>query len=182
MLLLAGALSASERPQPVVDLPVHWVDETRQLVSARGSVKERVESIFETASIRIRWSNSGTDIAPNALAVIFLLDPPPAPSVSDHAMGAMTDGENRRFVYVYVNPVLRGCGSCGAGALPHDGRRRDFLESAFARGRARDCPLPAPRRRARGVRDHERHSDADAPPPGPTRSGREDEVPDSPRG
>jgi hypothetical protein len=113
MLLLSAAVSASERPRSVIDLTVHWVDAARQLESARGSVKERVEAIFETASIRIRWSSSGTDIPKDAIAVIFLLDPPQAPCVPGRAMGVMTDDENRRFVYVYVNPVLRGAGLAG---------------------------------------------------------------------
>jgi hypothetical protein len=110
-LVLAAALPVSERPLPPLDLAVQWFDTARELHSACGAVKKRVEEIFESASVRIHWTDTGQNVAPDAIAVILMPDPPS--SVSPGAMGSMTDDDKRRFVYVYFNLVLKGAGLDG---------------------------------------------------------------------
>src|SRR5262245_14715811 len=109
-LFLASAVAVSEPPSPALDLSVQWFDVAHDLSSVRGSVKDRVSEIFETASVRIQWTDSGNDVVRGAVAVVLLPDAPVRAIVPPHAMGVMTDGENRRYVYVYTNPILRGAG------------------------------------------------------------------------
>lgn len=105
-----GMGPACESPGTVLELTVHWFDPTQKLQSARGPVMELVVEIFETASVRLHWAESKNDVRRDAVAVILLPDGPQAPYVPAQTLGATTDDERRRFVYVYFKPVLRGAG------------------------------------------------------------------------
>jgi hypothetical protein len=108
-VLLAAGLPIPGLVPPVPELSVQWFDTGRELQAIRGPVKARVAEILETASVRVRWTASGQDVDPDAIAVILASDPPPVA----RAMGMVALGRSQRFVYVYSNAVLKGAGLGG---------------------------------------------------------------------